>query len=54
MGVSADRPKESLTRTASVTEQTLFVDLQDGRTISVPLDWYPRLRHGSPAERSNW
>jgi hypothetical protein len=32
----------------------MAVDLQDGRTISVPLDWYPRLSHGSSAERSNW
>lgn len=38
----------------SVTEDTLIVDLNDGRTISVPLAWYPRLLHGSPEERNNW
>lgn len=38
----------------TVTEDTLQVDLSDGRTISVPLAWYPRLQHGSPAERANW
>ncbi|MXW24008.1 MAG: DUF2442 domain-containing protein [Chloroflexi bacterium] len=26
----------------------------DGRTISVPLDWYPRLTHATPEERDNW
>lgn len=37
-----------------VTEDTLCVDLIDGRTISVPLGWYPRLEHGKPMERANW
>jgi len=32
----------------------LTVDLIDGRTISVPLAWYPRLLHGTPEERNNW
>ncbi|MBE2224778.1 MAG: DUF2442 domain-containing protein [Anaerolineae bacterium] len=38
----------------SVTEDTLTVDLADGRTISVPVAWYPRLVHGSSQERNNW
>lgn len=38
----------------TVTADTLSVDLADGRTISVPLGWFPRLRHGSPRERSNF
>lgn len=38
----------------SVTEDTLAVDLSDGRTISVPLAWYPRLHHASPSELNNW
>jgi hypothetical protein len=37
-----------------VTEDTLTVDLSDGRTISVPLAWYPRLLHGTLKERNNW
>jgi hypothetical protein len=37
-----------------VTEDTLSVDLSDGRTISVPLGWYPRLEHASPEELANW
>lgn len=31
-----------------VTDDTLTVDLEDGRTISVPIGWYPRLIHGTP------
>lgn len=37
----------------TVTDDTLTVDLEDGRTISVPIGWYPRLALGTPAERSN-
>ena len=37
-----------------VAEDTLSVELSDGRTISVPIEWYPRLVHGSHSERSNW
>ena len=36
-----------------LTEDTLVVDLADGRTVSVPLAWYPRLLQGSPDERVN-
>lgn len=38
----------------AVTDDALTVDLTDGRTISVPLAWYPRLMHGTPKERENW
>lgn len=38
----------------SVTEDALCVDLVDGRTVSAPLAWYPRLLHGTPKERSKW
>jgi len=38
----------------AVTEEALTVDLVDGRTISAPLAWYPRLVHGTPDERNNW
>ena len=37
-----------------VTRDSLVVDLQDGRTITVPLSWYPRLHQGSVRERANW
>ncbi len=32
----------------------LSVSIEDGRTITVPLEWYPRLRHATEAERKNW
>lgn len=38
----------------TVTEDTLSVDLEDGRTVSVPIGWYPRLAHGAPTERANY
>jgi hypothetical protein len=38
----------------TVTEDSLTVDLNDGRTVSVPLAWFPRLLHGTPEERKNW
>lgn len=37
-----------------VTDEALIVDLSDGRTVSVPLAWFPRLLHGRPEERSKW
>ena len=37
-----------------VTEDTLSVDLTDGRTICVPLGWYPRLDHADAEETANW
>jgi hypothetical protein len=33
---------------------TMSVDLEDGRTITVPLEWYPRLGRATPEQRSNW
>ena len=38
----------------TITDVSLSVDLSDGRTISVPLAWYPRLLNGSPEERNSW
>lgn len=37
-----------------VTEESLRVDLMDGRTITVPLAWYPRLLNATPEQRNNW
>jgi hypothetical protein len=37
-----------------VTEDELKVELLDGRTIIVPLAWYPRLLHATPAQRADW
>ena len=38
----------------TVTGDTLTVELSDGRTIAVPLAWYPRLIHATKKERGNW
>ncbi|MSP14037.1 MAG: DUF2442 domain-containing protein [Chloroflexi bacterium] len=38
----------------TISEDTLAADLADGRTISVPLVWYPRLLQGTPVERNKW
>ncbi len=38
----------------TVTGDSLMVDLIDGRTISAPIGWYPRLLHGRLEERDNW
>jgi hypothetical protein len=40
--------------TLAVTDDHLTAELSDGRTISVPLSWYPRLRHGTAEERQDW
>ncbi len=38
----------------AVTDDTLTVQLSDGRSISAPLAWYPRLLHGTAEERGRW
>jgi hypothetical protein len=44
----------SLVQHVIVTQDVLTVDLNDGRTISVPLAWYPRLLHSTATERKKW
>jgi len=36
------------------TEDALKVFLEDGREITVPIEWFPKLRNASPQERNNW
>jgi hypothetical protein len=43
-----------IAKQVTVTADSLIVDLDDGRTISIPLAWYPRLLHATPEERNNW
>ena len=38
----------------SSTDIQLVVDLEDGRSISVPLTWYPRLLHATQKQRADW
>jgi hypothetical protein len=38
----------------AITNDSLIVDLADGRSLTVPLSWFPRLMHGTPEERNTW
>ncbi len=53
MGISALGADERV-KNVEVTEDTLAVALMDGRTIIVPLVWYPKLLDASEAQRKNW
>lgn len=46
--------EEPAATAVSVTDDTLTVTLTDGRRLVVPLDWYPRLQHGTERERQHW
>ncbi len=54
MRISTVEVEVPIAENVSVTEDTLSVDLSDGRTISVPSAWFPRLMHGTRKERGNW
>jgi Protein of unknown function (DUF2442) len=53
MSGSETRPDERVKSVRS-TNDAVVVDLVDGRIISVPLTWYPRLLNATPAQRANW
>ena len=53
MGILALQADERVA-SVSFTDDSLSVALMDGRTISVPLAWYPRLTHASKTQLSNW
>ncbi|MCC5623846.1 DUF2442 domain-containing protein [Nostoc sp. CHAB 5715] len=52
--LTIELPEIPTIQQVAITDDTLSADLSDGRTISVPLAWYPRLLHGSVEERNNW
>jgi len=54
MSSLAAEQKQPRARSVAVAEESLTVDLMDGRTIIVPLPWYPRLWHGTPEERNHF
>jgi len=54
MNTSATEIASVRAQNVTISEDALTVDLNDGRTISVPLAWYPRLLHGRPDEWRNW
>jgi len=53
MSTSEGRPGARV-KDVRFTDDVLVVDLLDGRTISVPLVWYPRLLSATPEQRANW
>jgi hypothetical protein len=54
MSASVTELVESLATYVVVSDQSLTVSLSDGRQLVLPLEWYPRLKFGTPAERNNW
>ena len=54
MTISAPELNRACVAAVHFSDDALTVDLRDGRTIAVPLAWYPRLRHATDAERSTW
>src|SRR3954463_13284699 len=54
MSTSGTEVREATAQSITVTDDALIAELADGRTIAVPLAWFPRLAHGRPAERANW
>ena len=54
MITSTLKEREALAQRIRITANELCIELVDCRTVSVPVQWYPRLAHGSTAERQNW
>src|SRR5947208_8047585 len=54
MNSSAVEAREALATRVEVNDDTLSVELADGRTLAVPLAWYPRLAHATAEERGGW
>jgi hypothetical protein len=54
MTTSIATTEPATARKVRVTDDALVVELRDGRVVSVPIDWYPRLAEGSAAERRRW
>lgn len=46
--------RPAIARDVQVTDENVTVELDDGRTISAPIAWYPRLLHATAEERDNW
>ena len=54
MNTLVDEPRVTAAEHVRITRGALCVELADGRTISAPLAWFPRLLHGAVKERNNW
>jgi len=54
MNTSISATETPTAKTVKVTANALIVELRDGRTVSVPISWYPRLAQGTASERRRW
>lgn len=54
MSTSAIEPKLSQIQDVTIGRIHLTLKLADGRAVAAPLDWFPRLKAGTPKERRNW
>lgn len=54
MSTLAAKPAAVFATDVRFDEETLRVQLSDGREISVPLEWYPRLRSATAEQRAHW
>jgi hypothetical protein len=54
MSTSSLATETATAKNVKVTGDVLTFELRDGRTVSVPISWYPRLSEGTPSERRRW
>jgi len=54
MSTSGINLKDAVAQAVNLTDDALTVDLADGRTVTVPIAWFPHLKHAPAAERANW
>ena len=54
MSTSVASPPNARARSVEFVADALVVHLEDGRSLSVPLEWFPRLRDATPEQRSRW
>ena len=54
MNTSVASPPQARARAVEFVPDALVVHLQDGRSLTVPIEWFPRLRDASPEQRENW
>ena len=54
MDSSTTKVRPVAAQNVTATDDALVIELVDGRTISAPLAWYPRLLHSEPKERNKW
>jgi hypothetical protein len=54
LGTSISVDRDPRAQNIEFTEDAFVVHLDDGRSLSVPLEWFPKLRDASPQQRSEW